>query len=379
MYSLSDYGNMIADGWRFAAYAQAIATAVRPGDAVAEIGCGPGVFSLLACQAGARRVYAIESEDSIQFARTLAAANGFADRIEFIQNDSRKAELPERVNIIVSDIRGTLPFSGSAAVSIEDARRRFLAPGGILIPQKDTLQAAVVEAREYYEGLIIPWKNSADGLDLSPSLAPILNETYSVSFKSSQLLSEPLDWHVLNYAEGATPRASTSLHFRTARNGTAHGLCLWFETQLFDTIGFCSGPGGASTIYGQLFLPWLEPMEVVQGQDVEVELHANPVGREYVWRWETKIVMPGHHTRHFQQCTFQGANFARRSLQRQSADFVPQLSETGEAERWLLQAIDGQSSLKDIAQQASKRFPREFSGWEEAFRRAAELSAKFSR
>ena len=143
MYSLSDYGNMIADAWRFGAYAKALAKAVRTGDAVAEIGCGPGVFSLLACRAGARRVYAIESEDSIEFARALAAANGFAERIEFIQSDSRKAELPERVNVIVSDIRGTLPLSGSAVAAIEDARQRFLTPGGVLIPQKDTLYAAV--------------------------------------------------------------------------------------------------------------------------------------------------------------------------------------------------------------------------------------------
>ncbi|MGB7728916.1 MAG: methyltransferase domain-containing protein, partial [Candidatus Acidiferrum sp.] len=83
---------MIADAGRFNAYANAIARAVRPGDTVAEIGCGPGVFSLLACRAGARRVFAIESESCIQFARELAAANGFTDRIEFFQSDSRKTE-----------------------------------------------------------------------------------------------------------------------------------------------------------------------------------------------------------------------------------------------------------------------------------------------
>jgi len=144
MYSLNDYGDMIADDGRFAAYAKAIANAVRPGDTVVEIGCGPGVFSLLACRAGARRVFAIESEDSIHFARQLSAANGFADRIEFFQSDSRKTELPERAKVIVSDIRGSLPFLGAAIRSIEDARQRFLAPGGILIPQRDILKAAVV-------------------------------------------------------------------------------------------------------------------------------------------------------------------------------------------------------------------------------------------
>jgi hypothetical protein len=35
--------------------------------------------------------------------------------------------------------------------------------------------------------------------------------------------------------------------------------------------------------------------------------------------------------------------------------------------------------LQEIAQEAAKRFPHLFSGWDEAFRRAAELSGKYSR
>ena len=379
MYSLSDYGSMIGDGWRFAAYAKAIAKGVRPGDAVAEIGCGPGVFSLLACRAGARRVYAIELEDSIEFARTLATANGFAERIEFIQSDSRKVQLPERVNVIVSDVRGTLPLSGSAVATMEDARQRFLVPGGTLIPEKDTLQAGVVEARDFYEGLTAPWKNPVDSLNLASNLTPILNETYSVSFKPGQLLSEPRVWHELNYVAGAEETASASLRFRMERSGTAHGLCLWFETHLLGNIGFGSGPAGTSSIYGQLFLPWLEPVDVLEGQEVSAELRANAVGKDYVWRWETSVALPGAGERHFAQCTFQGTNFVRSSLQRRAADFVPRLSETGDAERWLLEAMNGQSSLQGIAQEAARRFPRVFRGWEEALQRAAELSGRFSR
>jgi protein arginine N-methyltransferase 1 len=183
MYSLFDYGAMIADSGRFNAYAKAIARAVRPGDIVADIGCGPGLFSLLACRAGARRVFAIESEDSIQFARVLASANGFTDRIEFIQSDSRKTELPGRANVIVSDLRGVLPLYDNAIPSLEDARQRLLATGGIMIPQGDTLKAAVIEAEEYYSRLTFPWRKAVPELDLSPSVLSILNDFYGSSFK----------------------------------------------------------------------------------------------------------------------------------------------------------------------------------------------------
>src|SRR5215470_8951510 len=153
VYSLRNFGDMNADVDRFGAYSKAIAKAVRPGDIVAEIGCGPGVFALLACRAGARRVYAIETDPIVEVARQLAAANGLADRIEFFQSDSRRTELPERVNVIISDIRGILPFYDHAIPSLEDARERFLAPGGIVIPQRDVLKAAVLEADEFYSRL----------------------------------------------------------------------------------------------------------------------------------------------------------------------------------------------------------------------------------
>jgi hypothetical protein len=83
MYSLRNFGDMIGDSARFNAYTKAISRSVRPGDVVAEIGCGPAIFSLLACRAGAKRVYAIETEDVIDVARQIAGANGFADRVHF--------------------------------------------------------------------------------------------------------------------------------------------------------------------------------------------------------------------------------------------------------------------------------------------------------
>src|SRR3954447_10576696 len=118
VYSLRAFGTMIADAPRFSAYSQAIANAIGPGDIVLEIGCGPAVFALLACRAGARRVFAIDTADIVDFARKLAADNALADRVEFFQIDSRKLELPEPANVIVSDIRGALPFYGHAIAAI---------------------------------------------------------------------------------------------------------------------------------------------------------------------------------------------------------------------------------------------------------------------
>ena len=92
------------------AYSEALRRTVRPGSVVVEIGTGPGVFAVLACQLGASRVYAIEPDPIIQVAREIAAVNHCADRIEFIEDISTRVELPSRADVIFSDMRGVLPL-----------------------------------------------------------------------------------------------------------------------------------------------------------------------------------------------------------------------------------------------------------------------------
>jgi type I protein arginine methyltransferase len=380
MYSLADFGAMIGDAGRFGAYAKAIATAVRPGDTVAEIGCGPGVFAMLACRAGARRVFAIESEDTIQFARELTAANGLSDLVEFFHSDSSMTELPERVNVVVSDIRGVLPLFGHAIPTLDDARQRLLAPGGIMIPQRDTLKAAVIEADEYYARLTSPWRTSVAGLDLSPSLLSVLNQFYTLTCKSEQLLTQVEDWGLLDYTVGVAPRVTAELDFYATRKGTGHGVCLWFDAELFEGTGFSSAPGAEGTVYGQLFLPWLEPVAVEKRQKIHVELLGDLVDRDYVWRWETRIPATANRAElHFQQSTFQGATYSAYLLRGRTGDSAPVLSETGRAYLWILERMDGGMSLQQIAQSAAERFPRLFPSWHEAFRHAARLSGQFAR
>src|SRR5580765_20177 len=102
MYRVVDYGDMIADAVRMDAFVAALRGAVTPGCVVVDIGTGTGIFALLACSLGARRVYAIERNDTIEVARTIAAANGLSDRIEFRQALSTAVTLPEPADVIVA-------------------------------------------------------------------------------------------------------------------------------------------------------------------------------------------------------------------------------------------------------------------------------------
>src|SRR5579885_2727319 len=177
---------------------------------------------------------------------------------------------------------------------------------------------------------------------------------------------------------GAAKRVEAALNFQVLRSGVAHGLVLWFDARLLGDIGFSSGPGGSATIYGHVFLPWLQPVALGEGEHVLVALDASHVAGDYVWRWETQIAPAhGRPAIHFRQSTLEGAIFSPPSLRRRSADYVPQLTREGQAHLWLLSAMNGKLSLAEIAREAAARFPTLFPEWQQAFECAIELAAKF--
>ena len=379
MYSLEQFAMMLSDKVRMDAYSAAIAQSVRPNDAVVDLGCGPGVFALMACKAGARRVYAIDMNGVVDLGRQLAAANGFSDRIVFMRGDSRQMHLPERVNVIVSDVRGVLPLFSTAIDTLQDARERFLAEGGRLLPSSDTLYAAIVELPDVYEPLAGAWK-AVPHLDLSQGLPLVLNTIHRHYIKPHRVISEPRPWHVLDYVAGAKIPAENRIELPVTKTAVGHGLGVWFQTQLTGDIGYSTEPRTQETVYGHVFLPWLEPVSLREGEICSVTLRAHLVGNDYVWQWETNLPASGDRAAiRFVQSSFYGSLFPPSVLQKRAMGFVPVLDESGQAERWILQAIDGKRSLENIASEAAQQFPHVFRRVEDAFNRAAEIAEKYSR
>ena len=204
-YSLSGYGEMIADRVRTGAYMQALRAVIRPGDVVMDIGTGPGIMAVLACQLGAKRVYAIEPGEIIQLAREIAAANQVAEKIEFFEDVSTNVTIPERADVIVSDLRGVLPFYSHHIPAIVDARLRFLAPGGTLIGREDRVWAAVVQAPERYSLIVGAWERELPGQDLSPARRKAVNEIYKMLESPALLITHPELWVALDYMRVEDP------------------------------------------------------------------------------------------------------------------------------------------------------------------------------
>jgi ribosomal protein L11 methyltransferase PrmA/PRMT5 arginine-N-methyltransferase len=310
VYSLEDYGKMVSDKIRMDAYLGALQRAVTPGSIVVDLGCGPGVFAMHACRLGAKRVYAIEPDEAIQIAQDLADANGLGSQIECIQSVSTQVTLPEQADVIIADLRGILPLWGNSLPSMIDARERFLKPGGVLIPKRDTLWATVIEAPATYGRSTLPWETALRGFDTSVIREMTTNSVYKIRTHPNEYLGEPCEIESIDYGTVTSSSHTSDSRWQVSRSGIAHGIALWFETELAEGIGLSNAPGQPELLYGQAFFPFREPLPVTGGDRVTLQIRADLVRGDYVWRWNTAL----NGTHKFEQSTFFGMPVACNSL-----------------------------------------------------------------
>lgn len=376
MYSIEAYGQMIADKVRTDAYARALRSAVKPGSIVLDLGAGTGIFSLLACQYGARKVYAIETGDAIEIARRIAQANGYSGRIEFIQGASTGISLAEKVDVIVSDMHGAQPFFMKNIVSIVDARRRMMADGGVLIPRRELLWAAIVEAPDEYGSLVAPWAKENFGLDMDAARLAVTNCARKATFRRDQLLGEPRCWGTLDYATLDHPSHAARISLAASRAGTAHGLVLWFDSELADGVGFSNAPGEPELSYSSSFFPWSVPVPLDAGDAIEVRLRADFTGADYTWSWDSKIFDGNAATlkADFRQSTFWGSPLSSTRLHRRGSGYRPKLGEDARLEALILGQMNGTTTLEEIARGVMQRFPGRFRSFDDALARVGDLS-----
>lgn len=382
MYSVLDYGHMIADSVRMDAYAEALRRTVRPGSVVADVGAGAGIMTLMACRLGAGKVYAIEPNDAIHLAREIARANGFEDHIEFIQELSTRVRLPERVDVIASDMRGILPIAGKHLVALTDARDRFLKPGGVLMPQRDTIFVAVVEAPEVYAKSIDVWRRNRYSLNMEAGADIVIHNVNKELIEIDNFLTEPQIATVLEYTTLTSPDFRSHLTFTARREGVAHGLQVWFDAVIVEGVEFSNAPGRPPTVYGRAFFPLSNPVAVIPGDEIQLALHNDLVNGDNIWRWNTTVRRPGEADRvvaAFRQSTFAGSPIAPAHVHKRSGSFAPRRNEAADIELMVLQAMDGSMPQVEIARRLSASFPSEFPTWHHALAYVGEKSLRYSR
>jgi protein arginine N-methyltransferase 1 len=101
---------------------------------VLDVGTGTGILAIWAAQAGAAKVYAVEATDMAQKAQKLVDANKVGSKIVVIQGKIEDIDIPEKVDIIISECMGLFLLREYMLDSVLFARDKWLKPGGALYP-----------------------------------------------------------------------------------------------------------------------------------------------------------------------------------------------------------------------------------------------------
>jgi len=361
MYSIANYGAMIADEPRMHAYAAALRQVVEPNSVVLDLGSGSGIMAFLACRFGARKVIAVEPDNVLQLARQIAAASGLDARIEFLHGLSTSVERPRCCDVVVSDLRGVLPLCTRHIPAIVDVRERWLAGGGIQVPSEDSIFGAVIESQSVWDKHFQGWMANV-GVDFSPAMQVRSGCMGRVALGPETLLTEPALWASIDYRTVTSPNHEARLSWRAHREGTGHGIALWFESVLADGVTLSNRPGEPPLIYGQMYFPWPKPVALHSGDCIEARIRAHLAGDDYVWAWDTYVHSgeTGDAPRAFRQSTLQGSVWTSEWLAGRRLDARPALTAKGHAALEALRAMEQRATVREISLTLKERFPTEF-------------------
>jgi protein arginine N-methyltransferase 1 len=381
-YSIHNHGQMIHDRRRTSPYVEALRRAVKPGDVVVDIGTGAGIFAFIACQLGAARVYAIESDDAIEVAKLCAANNIGSERITWLQGFSTELVLPELADVVIGDLHGIMPFYNDNIDSLIDARKRHLKPGGTMIPERDVLRVVPAQAALEYESVLSPWRDNEYGIDLSAGQTFIINRWWRAARAAvplENLLAEPVDWGVIDYGYVESANLERRLSWTIERAGTLHGYYVWFDTDFGGGIAQTNTPLLPGIAYGRAFFPLEQAIDVVPGDRVATHLSATAIKGEHVYRWDTRITdATGQVKGKYRQSSFNSRPFKLDDVKRASAHYVPALNNDGHVDLAILQAIAQSQPLGQIAAELVARHPQRFANSAAALDHVARLSSRYA-
>jgi protein arginine N-methyltransferase 1 len=242
---------------------------------VLDVGCGTGILSMFAAKAGAKMVIGVDMSGIVEQAKQIIANNGLSDKITIIRGKVEEITLPEgvdKVDIIISEWMGYCLFYESMLDTVLYARDKWLAPDGLMFPDRATLYVTAIEDRQYKDDKI-NWWDDVYGFDmscirkvaLSEPLVDVVDRNQVVT--NSCLLKE-IDIQTCTKAD--IPFESP-FHLQVKRNDYIQALVTYFNiefTKCHKRVGFSTAPEAPYTHWKQTVFYLEDYLTCKRGEEV---------------------------------------------------------------------------------------------------------------
>lgn len=256
---------------------RAIRQQMRPGSDVAVAGAGAGLLALRVARAGARRIYILGRESSLQIGRALASAAGLGSRVRFLRPGGRRVWPP--VDLIILDAGGTTPpwalplWAVAAWLRCGGPTTRVFPPwlGITVAPTRDPILHGAAAAF---------WRRGVAGVRLSSAARALLQTPTLTQMARMDWLAPPV---MVRYPLAGPGRLRVHASFRVTSEGPLTGVALL--ASLTD-----GGPERVAAQEQGLLLPLPEAMPVGRGSLVRTEIAWGPgrAGGRWEWSWAVR-------------------------------------------------------------------------------------------
>merc|ERR1711935_842140 len=248
---------------------------------VLDVGCGTGILSMFAAKAGASKVIGVDMSGIVESAKKIIEANGLSDKIEIIRGKVEEITLPvEKVDVIISEWMGYCLFYESMLDTVIYARDKWLAPGGLMFPDKATLYVCAIEDRQYKDDKI-NWWDDVYGFDMSAIRKVALTEPLVDVVDRNQVVSNNClvrEIDIQTITKEDIPFESP-FHLTVRRNDYVQALVTFFNiefTHCHKRVGFSTAPEAPYTHWKQTVFYLEEYLTCVKGEEIYGTFKLNP-------------------------------------------------------------------------------------------------------
>ena len=277
--------NMLQDHVRTGTYQRAVMEnkADFKDKVVVDVGTGTGLLALFAAQAGARKVYAVEASNMADKAKQIVAANGFEDVVEVIKGKIEEIDLPEKVDLIISEPMGFMLLHERMLEVFALAREKWGKPNCKMFPTTGTIYIAPFCDRDVYQertdGASF-WDQSVYGVSLHALETKAREQLFAQPvvgyFSPDILLTGPggAAQHTIDFSTCTSKELELCeypFEWTIAKTELMHGYACWFDVKFFGSeamICLTTSPRSEGTHWYQSRCLFQKPLAVNEGQKI---------------------------------------------------------------------------------------------------------------